>query len=76
MTTEPADLADCDVVVEAIVEDRAAKGELIARLASGAPAADLATTTSSLHIGELADAAASASASSASTSSTRRRGWS
>src|SRR5688500_7658778 len=57
VTTDAADLADCDVVVEAIVEDPAAKGELIARLASAAADADLATTTSSLRIGELADAA-------------------
>jgi 3-hydroxybutyryl-CoA dehydrogenase len=53
VTTDAADLADCDVVVEAIVEDPAAKGELIGRLASGAPGADLATTTSSLSISEL-----------------------
>ena len=31
MTTEPADLADCDLVVEAIAEDAEAKVELLAR---------------------------------------------
>ena len=29
MTTDPADLADCDLVVEAIVEDPEAKAELL-----------------------------------------------
>ena len=57
VTTDPADLAECDVIVEAIVEDPGAKAALIATLGSAAPAADLATTTSSLRIGELADAA-------------------
>ena len=57
VTTDPGDLADCDVIVEAIVEEVAAKGELIATIAAACPNADLATTTSSLGIGEIAAAA-------------------
>jgi 3-hydroxybutyryl-CoA dehydrogenase len=57
VTTDPADLADCDVIVEAIVEEVEAKGELLATLAEACPDADLATTTSSLGIGEIAAAA-------------------
>ncbi len=53
VTTDPADLSDCDVIVEAIAEDAEAKGELIATLAAAAPEADLATTTSSLSVAEL-----------------------
>src|SRR4029077_19017633 len=34
LTTAPADLADCDVVVEAIVEEVAPKGDLLARIAA------------------------------------------
>jgi len=57
VTTDPADLADCDVIVEAIVEEVAPKGELLARIAEACPNADLATTTSSLSIAEIAAAA-------------------
>jgi 3-hydroxybutyryl-CoA dehydrogenase len=57
VTTDPGDLADCDVVVEAIVEEVGPKGELISTLAEACPNADLATTTSSLGIGEIATAA-------------------
>ena len=57
MTTDPADLADCDVVVEAIVEEVEAKGKLLATIDAACPNADLATTTSSLGIGEIAAAA-------------------
>jgi len=53
VTTNPADLADCDVVVEAITEDGDAKAELLATLADAAPGADLATTTSSLSVADL-----------------------
>src|SRR5215212_8413150 len=56
VTTDPADLADCDIVVEAIVEEVAPKGELLGRVAEAVPKADLATTTSSLGIAEIADA--------------------
>ena len=54
VTTDPADLADCDLVVEAIAEDPEAKSELHRTIAAAAPDADLATTTSSLSIGDLA----------------------
>ncbi len=54
VTTEASDLNGCDVVVEAIVEEPKAKGSLLAELAEGCPEADLATTTSSLSVGELA----------------------
>ena len=53
VTTEPADLADCDLVVEAVVEDLAAKAELMKELAEVAVDAHLATTTSSLGVAEL-----------------------
>ena len=55
ITTDPADLADCDLVVEAVVEEADVKGELLATLGDHAADADLATTTSSFSIGELAD---------------------
>jgi 3-hydroxybutyryl-CoA dehydrogenase len=58
VTTDPADLAECDVVVEAIVEEVGPKGELISTLAEACPRADLATTTSSLGIAEIAAAGA------------------
>src|SRR5262245_43912548 len=57
VTTDPADLSDCDVIVEAIVEEVAPKGELLARVAEACPNAQLATTTSSLSIAEIATAA-------------------
>ncbi len=53
VTTDPADLADCDLVVEAIAEDPEAKTELHLKVAAAAQQADLATTTSSLSISEL-----------------------
>jgi 3-hydroxybutyryl-CoA dehydrogenase len=56
VTTDPAHLADCDLVVEAIAEDPEAKSELHVTLAAAAPDADLATTTSSLSVGQLAAA--------------------
>jgi 3-hydroxybutyryl-CoA dehydrogenase len=57
VTTNPADLADCDVIVEAIVEEVGPKGELIKTVAEACPNADLATTTSSLSIASIAEAA-------------------
>ena len=57
VTTDPSDLADCDVIVEAIVEEVAPKGELLGRIVAACPNADLATTTSSLSIAEIATAA-------------------
>ena len=53
VTTDPATLADCDLVVEAIAEDPDAKAQLHAAVAAAAPDADIATTTSSLSIREL-----------------------
>jgi 3-hydroxyacyl-CoA dehydrogenase len=53
---DPGDLSDCDVIVEAIVEEVAPKGELLATVAEACPNAQLATTTSSLNIGEIARA--------------------
>lgn len=57
VTTDPNDLADCDVIVEAIIEEVGPKGELLSRIAEACPNADLATTTSSLSIAEIAKAA-------------------
>lgn len=54
LTTDVADLAGAELVVEAIAEDLDAKAKLLRRLAKAAPEADLATTTSSLGIAELA----------------------
>lgn len=57
LTTDPADLGDCDLIVEAIVEEADAKAALVATLGQVAPEADLATTTSSLGIVELGERA-------------------
>lgn len=56
VTTDPADLADCDVIVEAIVEEVEPKGELLSTVAESCPNAQLATTTSSLSIAAIAKA--------------------
>ena len=54
-TTDLAGLADCDLVVEAVVEDLAVKQQLFAELdAVLKPGAVLATTTSSLPVVECA----------------------
>jgi 3-hydroxybutyryl-CoA dehydrogenase len=55
VTTDVAALESCDLVVESIVEDLQTKADLLAELARHCPEADLATTTSSLRIAELAD---------------------
>jgi 3-hydroxybutyryl-CoA dehydrogenase len=55
VTTDETQLADCDVIVEAIVEDAEAKATLLAELGDAARDADLATTTSSLSIAELGE---------------------
>lgn len=57
VTTDPADLTECDVVVESVLEQLEVKGEVLAKVAEAAPDADLATTTSSLGIAEIARAA-------------------
>ncbi len=55
VTTDPNELAGCDLVAEAIVEDHDAKVALHQTLAEVCPDADLATTSSSLNIGKLAE---------------------
>jgi len=57
VTTEVADLAPCDVVIEAIVEELQPKVELLKSIADSAGGADLATTTSSLSLDEIASGA-------------------
>ncbi len=56
VTTDAADLANATLAVEAIVEDPEAKATLLRQLGEAAPDADLATTTSSLSVSELATA--------------------
>src|SRR5689334_12800630 len=57
VTTDPSDLSDCDVIVEAIVEEVGPKGELLAAIAASVgPNTQLATTTSSLSVAEIAEA--------------------
>ena len=56
VTTDPSDLSDCDVIVEAIVEEVEPKGELLSTIAEACPNAQLATTTSSLSVAEIAKA--------------------
>src|SRR4051794_20018727 len=57
LTTDLGDLADCDLVVEAIVEDLAPKQELFAELERICRAdAVLATNTSALSVTEIAAA--------------------
>ena len=57
VTTDPKDLADCDVIIEAIVEEVGPKAELLSTIAAACPNADIGTTTSSLSIAEIAQAA-------------------
>jgi len=58
VTTDPKDLSDCDIVVEAVIEEVEPKGEVLSAVAAElGPDADLATTTSSLSIGAIAAAA-------------------
>ena len=60
LTTDLADLADCDVVIEAIVEELGAKQELFAELERICRAgAALATNTSALSVTEIASATSS-----------------
>jgi 3-hydroxybutyryl-CoA dehydrogenase len=54
VTTERSELGGCDLVIEAIAEKRDVKAELLGDLGTAAPEADLATTTSSLGVAELA----------------------
>jgi 3-hydroxybutyryl-CoA dehydrogenase len=50
VTTRAADLADCDVVIEAVVEELDPKVELFRTVGDAASDADLASTTSSLSL--------------------------
>jgi 3-hydroxybutyryl-CoA dehydrogenase len=60
LTTDVADLADCDVVIEAIVEELGAKQELFGELERVCrPDAVLATNTSALSVTEIAAATSS-----------------
>jgi 3-hydroxybutyryl-CoA dehydrogenase len=54
VTTDPADLSNSDLVVEAVIEDLDAKSDLLRELGEFCPDADLASTTSSLPVAELA----------------------
>ncbi|HEY1237014.1 MAG TPA: 3-hydroxyacyl-CoA dehydrogenase family protein [Solirubrobacterales bacterium] len=53
VTTDPADLAECDLVVEAVVEELGPKVDLLKAVGEAAADADLATTTSSLSLDEI-----------------------
>jgi 3-hydroxybutyryl-CoA dehydrogenase len=53
VTTAAGDLADCDLVVEAIVEELGPKVDLLKSVGEAAADADLATTTSSLSLDDL-----------------------
>jgi 3-hydroxybutyryl-CoA dehydrogenase len=55
VTTTIEDVGDAGLVVEAIVEDLEAKGELLSELGNAGSDADLASTTSSLSIVALAE---------------------
>jgi 3-hydroxybutyryl-CoA dehydrogenase len=55
VTTDAADLGDCDLVVEAVKEDPEVKVSFLTDVGAAAAAADLATTTSSLQVGELGE---------------------
>jgi 3-hydroxybutyryl-CoA dehydrogenase len=57
LTTEVSDLADCDLVIEAVVEELELKRELFAELDRVTrPDAVLATNTSALSVSEIAEA--------------------
>ena len=57
VSTDPEELAGCDLIVEAVAEDPEIKAGVHAKLAAVSPDADLATTTSSLRVAELAERA-------------------
>jgi 3-hydroxybutyryl-CoA dehydrogenase len=57
LTTELADLAECDLVIEAVLEELSLKREVFAELDSVTrPEAILATNTSALSVAEIAEA--------------------
>jgi 3-hydroxybutyryl-CoA dehydrogenase len=53
VTTATGDLASCDAVIEAVIEELEPKAELLRSVGEAAPDADLATTTSSLPLDDL-----------------------
>ena len=53
VTTDTGDLAECDLAIEAIVEEEKPKAKLVKTLGEACPDADLATTTSSLSVAGL-----------------------
>lgn len=53
VTTDAADLAECDLAIEAIVEEEKPKVAVLKTLGEACPDADLATTTSSLSVAGL-----------------------
>ena len=53
VTTDASDLADCDLIVEAVVEELGPKAEMLRAVGDAASDADLATTTSSLSLDEI-----------------------
>jgi 3-hydroxybutyryl-CoA dehydrogenase len=53
VTTDATALADCDIVVEAVIEELEPKAELLRSVGDAARGADLASTTSSLSLDEL-----------------------
>ena len=55
VTTHVEDLADCDLIVESVVEEIDAKADLLRALGDAAREADLASTTSSLPVTELGE---------------------
>src|SRR5215218_3041646 len=54
VTTAAGDLGSCDAVIEAVIEELEVKAELLKAIGNAAGDADLATTTSSLPLDELA----------------------
>lgn len=55
VTTDPAALEGADMIVESILEDLQTKAQLLTELGEQVRGADLATTTSSLRIAEIAE---------------------
>jgi 3-hydroxybutyryl-CoA dehydrogenase len=53
VTTDPGDLSECDLAIEAVVEEERAKVDVLKTLAKSCPDAHLATTTSSLGVARL-----------------------
>ena len=56
--TDPSSFAACELVIEAVPEDRALKTDALSRIETAAPDAAIATNTSSISIDDLAAALA------------------